>query len=302
VTYSIVARDHETGQLGVAVQSCAWGTGAIVPWVEAGVGAVATQAFAETAYGPRVFEQLRAGASAADALAAAVAEDGGEAVRQVGVVDARGGAAAHTGSGTVPEAGHRVGDGYTVQANMMLRATVPDAMADAFERSSGDLATRLLAALDAAESEGGDFRGRQSGAIRVVEGSPPDTPAHGIVLDVRVDDADYPLDELRRLIRLAHAYGELDRAVDALTKGDADGAVTVIEGIGDELTHVAERPVVHALALALLGRADDARRAVEAYVGDPSVPATYAQRLRMAGMVPVDESTLEALFGPAMTA
>src|SRR5262249_47187620 len=148
-----VARDRDTGQLGVAVQSCAWGTGAIVPWVEAGVGAVATQAFAEIAYGPRVFDRLRGGANATDALAAVVAEDAGEAVRQVGVVDAHGGVAAHTGSATVPEAGHRLGDGYTVQANMMLRATVPDAMADAFEHSTGDLATRLLAALDAAEAE-----------------------------------------------------------------------------------------------------------------------------------------------------
>jgi uncharacterized Ntn-hydrolase superfamily protein len=301
VTYSIVARDPETGQLGVAVQSCAWGTGAIVPWVEAGVGAVATQAFAETAYASRVFERLRAGASAADALAAAVAQDGGAAVRQVGVVDARGGVAAHTGDSTVPEAGHRLGDGYAVQANMMLRSTVPDAMADEFERSSGDLATRLLAALDAAEAEGGDFRGRQAGAMRIVEGALPDTPMHGVVLDVRVDDNPYPLDELRRLVRLAHAYATLDRAVDALTAGDPGRTVELMEELGDTLTHVPERPVIHAFALTLLGRTDDARQVVSTYGGDKSVPATYAQRLRLAGIVPADEASLESLFGPTGT-
>jgi uncharacterized Ntn-hydrolase superfamily protein len=296
VTYSIVARDPETGQLGVGVQSCAWGTGAVVPWAEAGVGAIATQAFADVAYGPRALEQLRNGQRAPEVLAALVAADQGEAVRQVAIVDAFGDVAVHTGSGTVAEAGHRSGDGYSVQANMMLRDTVPDAMATAFETASGDLATRLLAALDGAEAEGGDFRGRQAGAIVVVEGERAGAPAHGVVVDIRVDDHEYPLDELRRLLRLSQSYTTLDNAVEALMGGDAIRAVELIEQIGPELTHVAERPVAHAMALMMLARPDDARRVVEAYDGDRSVPRTYAHRLRDAGMIPVDEATLASLF------
>src|SRR5262249_41560286 len=133
MTYSIVARDPATGQLGVAVQSCAFMTGPIVVWAEAGVGAVATQAFAEVAYGPRLLAALRDGAGATDALTKLVADDAMQSMHQVGVVDARGGAAAHTGTSTVPETGHRIGNGYSVQANTMLRGTVPDAMATAFE-------------------------------------------------------------------------------------------------------------------------------------------------------------------------
>jgi uncharacterized Ntn-hydrolase superfamily protein len=297
VTYSIVARDPDTGELGVAVQSCAWGTGSVVPWAEAGVGAVATQGFADTAYGPRLLEQLRTGASAPDALGAVVAADARAAVRQVGVVDAQGRVGVHSGEALLAERGQHAGDGYCVQANMMRRDTVVDAMAAAYEESSGDLATRLLAALDAGEGEGGDFRGRQSGAILVVEAQRAAAPAHGVVLDVRVDDHEYPLDELRRLLRLGQAYGRLDRAADALLAGEALRAVEEIERIGPELHHVAERPVVHALALHALGRPDDARRAVEAYDGDPSVPRSYAHRLRDAGLLTFDESVLTNLFG-----
>jgi uncharacterized Ntn-hydrolase superfamily protein len=240
---------------------------------------------------------LRDGASAPDALAKLVADDAMQPMHQVGVVDARSGAAAHTGVSTVPETGHRVGDGYAVQANTMLRATVPDTMADAFERSSGDLSLRLLEALDAAEAEGGDLRGRMSARILVVEGERADAPGHGVVFDIGVEAHPYPLDELRRLRRLGEANRHLQAAIDALQQGDPNAVLEHIDRIGPELQHVVECPLVHASALLFLGRTDDARAVIAAYEGDPTVPRVYAERLRAAGIMPLDDATIEAVFG-----
>lgn len=169
-TYSIVARDVETGQLGVAVQSHYFSVGSIVTWAEAGVGAVATQSIADPAYGKLGLDLMRAGKSAPDTLAGLVASDPMSAVRQVGIIDAHGRVAAHTGALAIAEAGHITGDGFAVQANMMLRPTVWPAMAEAYKSARGGLVDRLLGALDAAEAEGGDIRGRQSAAMLVVAG------------------------------------------------------------------------------------------------------------------------------------
>ena len=167
-TYSIVARDPTTGEIGVAVQSHWFSVGAIVPWAEAGVGAVATQSFVEPSYGPLGLALMRSGRSAGEALKALVGTDPGEKVRQVGMVDATGRVAAHTGSRAIHAAGHHLGEGYTTQANMMERATVWGAMGRAFEGAEGDLAERMLQALEAAQDEGGDIRGKQSAAMVVV--------------------------------------------------------------------------------------------------------------------------------------
>jgi len=197
MTYSIAARDPDTGEFGV---------GRGVPWAEAGVGAVATQSYTERSYGPFGLQLMKAGHSAADALAGLVAADEGERFRQVGMVDAEGRAAAHTGSGCVRECGHLVGDGFTVQANMMGRDTVWGAMATAYQAAEGTLARRLLAALEAAEAEGGDFRGSQSAAILVVEGEPTGFDWKGRVSDLRVDDHADPVGELRRLLEIEEDY------------------------------------------------------------------------------------------------
>ena len=173
MTYSIVARDPANGELGVAVASRWFAVGNVVPWVEPGVGAVATQSFTEIDHGPNGLRLMRAGRSAAEALAAVLAEDPGAPVRQVGMVDATGHAAAHTGAACVRFASHLTADDVAVQANMMERATVPAAMLEAFAGTGGDLASRLLAALVAAESEGGDVRGRQSAALVVAPGPVP---------------------------------------------------------------------------------------------------------------------------------
>jgi uncharacterized Ntn-hydrolase superfamily protein len=203
MTYSIIARDPTTGELGVAVQSHWFGVGPIVPWARPGVGAVATQANVEVAYGPRALELLAQGLDAPAALARLVAEDELSASRQVAVVDAFGRVAAHTGEACMPFAGDVQGDGVSCQANIMASAGVWPAMLDAFTSAGGALTHRLLAALHAAEAAGGDLRGRQSAAILVVpaSGEPWDT-----VTCVRVEDHPDPLDELARLVRLGEAY------------------------------------------------------------------------------------------------
>lgn len=223
-TYSIVARDAATGEIGVAVQSHWFSVGASVPWAEAGVGAVATQSFVEPAYGPRGLDAMRKGADPAKALAALIAKDENESVRQVGFVDAKGRVAAHTGSKAIVEACDLQGEGYSVQANLMAQPTVCSAMAAAFEAGEGDLAERLMLALEAAQGEGGDIRGRQSAAMVVVSGEKQKHPWEGRIIDLRVEDNPEPLAELRRLIVLGRAYNLMNAGDAAVTAGDMDAA------------------------------------------------------------------------------
>lgn len=212
-TYSIVARDAASGALGVAVQSHWFSVGPLVPWARAGVGAAATQSNVEVSYGPRSLDLLAEGLSATEALQRLVGADPGADGRQVAVVDRHGGVAAHTGAGCMPEAGHAIGDGVSCQANVMADRRVWGAMLETFTAASGSLTSRLLDALDAAESVGGDVRGRQSAAILVVpqSGDPWDS-----MVSLRVEDHPEPLEELRRLCNLHDAY---------VVAGDADALV-----------------------------------------------------------------------------
>jgi uncharacterized Ntn-hydrolase superfamily protein len=223
-TYSIVARDPATGELGAAVQSHWFSVGSLCTWARPGVGAVATQSVVEPAYGPDALDRLADGIGAQQALGELLAADALAAVRQVAVVDARGGIAAHTGDECIPCAGHVQGEYWSCQANMMARDTVPAAMSEAFAAAEGELTERLLAALDAAEGEGGDVRGRQSAALVVVaaEGEP-----WRARVNLRVEDHGAPLAELRRLVTLANAYelaGEADELM-AAGRGDEAGAL-----------------------------------------------------------------------------
>ncbi|WP_119072988.1 DUF1028 domain-containing protein [Aggregatilinea lenta] len=202
-TYSIVARDPETGQFGVAVQTHQMCVGAAVPWLQPGIGAVATQSLTNVSFGPLGLTLLAEGVPAQHVVDALVASDPGASRRQLAVVDREGRAAAWTGSGCIPEAGHRTGAGYSVQANMMTNPTVVDAMAAAYEGADGTLAQRMLAALVAAQAEGGDIRGMQSAALKVVSGDPA-KPVWEADYDLRVDEHERPLDELARLVRLRH--------------------------------------------------------------------------------------------------
>ncbi len=226
MTYSIVARDPSTGELGVAVQSHWFAVGPIVPWAQPGVGAVATQANAEVAYGPRALELLKQGLDARSALARLLDEDPGSAGRQVAVVDAHGNVASHTGENCIPFAGHIAADGVSCQANIMVSERIWPAMLDAYRTASGPLSDRLLAALDAAEGEGGDARGRQSAAIRVVpaQGNPWDT-----VVSLHVEDHPDPLVELRRLVRLHNAYALANQADQCVNDAHYDEAARLYQ-------------------------------------------------------------------------
>ena len=222
MTYSIVARDPASGRFGVAIQSCWPFVGAGCPWIESGVGAVATQSYTEVAHGPNGLARLRGGEAPSEALAALLAADPDAAVRQVGIVDSSGRAAAHTGARCVEAAGHLTAEGVSVQANMMERASVWPAMLAAYHGSEGDFVDRLLAALRAAEAEGGDLRGRQSASL-VVSGAPGD-PAWKREIDIHVGDHASPLDELERLVRVHRGYEALDRAEERGRVGDIAGA------------------------------------------------------------------------------
>jgi uncharacterized Ntn-hydrolase superfamily protein len=256
-TYSIVARDPETGQLGVAVQSHYFAAGSVVTWAEAGVGAVATQASADPAYGKLGLDLMRARKSAPDALAGLLAADSMKEVRQVAMVDALGRVAAHTGSTTISEAGHIVGDGFSVQANMMLKNTVWPAMAEAYRATKGDLVDRFLAALDAAEAEGGDIRGRQSAAILIADAKSTGRPWVDTIFDLRVDDAREPLVEIRRLVAIRRAYIHMRLGSEAAQRSDLEGTergFTAAERlIGDN----PEMRYWHAIALLGLDQIDD---------------------------------------------
>jgi uncharacterized Ntn-hydrolase superfamily protein len=223
VTYSIVARDPVSGEMGVGVQSHWFSVGSVVTWGRAGVGAVATQSFAEPAYGPQLLDRIEAGEEAAVALAAEVEADGGGHARQVAVVDRAGDTAVHTGPGCIQHAGHVQGAGFSVQANMMATEGVWPAMAATFEAEEGPLIRRLLATLESAEGAGGDVRGRQSAALLVV-------PAEGEpwrnVAELRVEDHPEPLAELRRLVDLEEAYELMNQADEFSRLGRYEEAAT----------------------------------------------------------------------------
>jgi uncharacterized Ntn-hydrolase superfamily protein len=220
-TYSIVARDPETGELGAAVQSHWFSVGSIVTWAMPGVGAVCTQSVAEPAYGMRILEALRGGAELGDALRELLARDEAARFRQVAAIAPDGPPVTHTGAGCIAYAGHAAGDDFSVQANMMASVDVWPAMADAFTRATGPLARRMLAALRAAEAAGGDARGKQSSAIVVV-------PAEGDFweksVDLRVEDHPEPLDEIERLLDLADAYRLASEADELVGEGRHDEA------------------------------------------------------------------------------
>jgi uncharacterized Ntn-hydrolase superfamily protein len=222
MTYSIVARDPLTGRFGVAVQSHYLGVGPVVPWLEPGVGAIATQASVNISFGPIGLELLRAGRSAAEVVAACVASDEHAETRQLGVVDAQGTAAAHTGAECIPACGHVVGDAFSVQGNLLERGSCWPAMAAAYRAALAEevpFVERLLRALEAAEREGGDVRGRQSAAIMVASGDLQAAAWRGRLMDLRIEDHPDPVPELRRIVTMQLAYEMTDDEGDAAKAG-----------------------------------------------------------------------------------
>lgn len=289
-TFSIVARDPKTGEMGVAVQSHWFGVGRLAPWGEAGVGVVATQASVDESYGPKGLELMRLGKSASEALKELTAADSGEAVRQVAMVDAKGCVAVHTGTRCIECAGHKTGDGYSVQANMMLNEKIPSAMAEAFEKTHGDLADRMMAALEAAQQAGGDIRGQQSAAMIVVKAQPSGKRSKDRVVDLRVDDHSEPLRELQRLLYVSRSIDHFAAGDDALEKGDAGTAIkefdVAIKLAGDNV----EMAFWSALSLALKGMVDLALPIFRKVFLKDRNWVELLRRLPKAGTVPDDDN------------
>ncbi|MDP9195106.1 MAG: DUF1028 domain-containing protein [Acidobacteriota bacterium] len=324
-TYSIVARDPATGQMGVAVQSHWFAVGQIVPWAEAGVGAVATQSFVDPSYGKLGLDLLRAGKSAPATLRALLGGDGACEVRQVGIVDASGVVATFTGSRDIVAAGGiaakataseqvscgsaggalSVGRDFAVQANLMANDTVWPAMAKAFDASKGDLAERMLAALDAAQAAGGDIRGKQSAALIVVNAKSTGRPWQDKLFDVRVDDAPDPLAELRRLVALQRAYNHMNAGDLAVEHKDNEAALreySAAEKIAANTTGIpqsrhAEMIYWHAVALTNMQRIDEALPLfARAFTLEPSW-RELTPRLVRAGLLPDDAKLIARIVG-----
>ncbi|MCG3157993.1 MAG: hypothetical protein DKINENOH_04634 [bacterium] len=295
-TYSIVARDPQTGEMGVAVQSHWFSVGALVTWAEAGVGAVATQSFVDPAYGPLGLQLMRAGKTAKQALAAVLASDPGEAVRQVAMIDAQGNVAAHTGGKCIPAAGHFVGENFSVQANLMLNEKVWPAMAAAYQNTSGDLAGKMLAALDAAQAVGGDIRGKQSAAILIVSGTNTGRPWADRIMDLRVEDHPEPLKELRRLVHVHRAYQHMNAGDLAVEHNDMAKALAEYGAAQKMMPDNLEMAYWTAVALVNAGRLDDSLPLFQkVFAGDPNW-AALTPRLPQVDLLRVDEVQLKKIL------
>src|SRR5882672_3138058 len=298
-TFSIVARDPATGELGVAVQSHWFSVGSIVPWAEAGVGAVATQSFVDPSYGKLGLDLMRSGKSGPDALRSLLAGDEGRDVRQVAMIDARGNVDAWTGKNDIYAAGHFVGKNFSVQANLMLNEKVWPAMAQAFENTKGDLADRMLAALDAAQAVGGDIRGRQSAALVVVTGKPTGQAWKDRIFDLRVDDSSEPLKELRRLVTLQRAYNHMNAGDLAVEKKDNEGALREYGAAEKLVPHNAEMIYWHAVALVNMGRLDESLPLFRKVFAMDKNWATLTPRLPRSGLLPDDPKLIERILSVA---
>lgn len=295
-TYSIVARDLETGAMGVAVQSHWFSVGPLVPWARAGVGAVATQSFVNVSFGPRGLELLQTGKTARQAVTELIDADEGRDVRQLAIVDAQGNAAAHTGEKCVPEAGHYVGDGFSVQANLMLNDRVWPAMAQAFETSQEPLPERMVTALEAAQKEGGDIRGKQSAAILVVKAHSNGKVWEDKVVELRVEDHPEPVRELKRLLRLFRAYEYMNKGDAALEENDVEGALAAYAAAQGMFPNNLEMKYWHAVSLANLGRMEKALPLFQEVFARDSNWWTLTRRLPGAGLLNVSADDLTKII------
>jgi uncharacterized Ntn-hydrolase superfamily protein len=281
----------------VAVQSHFFGVGSLVSWAEAGVGAVATQSVVDPAYGPRGLELMRAGKSAPESLHELLSADSQQNVRQVAMLDRAGRVAVHSGRGCISHAGHALGNQVSAQANIMERDTVPNAMVRGYEAARGELAERLLAALDAAEGEGGDLRGRQSAALLVVAARGRGRPGEEKLVDLRVDDHPDPLGELRRLLRLWRAYSCADLGDQLAAAGDSAAALRAYGAAHAAEPDNPELAFWHGAALAAGGDEQEALPILRRVFAERPGYAELLERLPAVGLFPDDGQLIARLIG-----
>jgi len=295
-TYSIIARNPATGAMGVAVQSHWFSVGSVVPWAEAEVGAIATQALANVSFGPRGLDLLKLGKSAPEVVAELLASDDGKEVRQLAVIDAQGSVAAHTGQKCIPEAGHHIGDNFSVQANLMLNDSVWPAMAQAFKQSKGHLAERMVVALEAAQAEGGDIRGKQSAALLVVKGQATGEIWKDRLIDLRVEDHPEPVQELKRVLRIFRAYEHMNKGDEALEKNDVEGALKAYRTAETMVSDNLEMKFWHAVSLVNANMLTEALPMFKTIFAQNGHWFIVAQRLPGVGLLEVSEADLEQIM------
>ncbi|MFB3126307.1 MAG: DUF1028 domain-containing protein, partial [Candidatus Acidiferrales bacterium] len=285
-----------TGEMGVAVQSHWFSVGSLVTWGEAGVGVVATQSLIDVSYGPLGLALMKAGRSAPQALAALKVADPHPEIRQVAMIDAKGNVAAHTGEKCIPDAGHIAGENFSVQANLMLNRKVWPAMAEAYRNTQGDLADRMLAALEAAQSVGGDIRGKQSAAILIVKGESTGQPWADTVMELRIEDHPAPVQELKRLVRVHRAYQHMNRGDLAIEQGDVEAALREYSAAEALFPGNVEMKFWHAVSLVNAGRVEDSLPLFkEIFTADRNW-AILLPRLPKVDLLDADAETIERIL------
>ncbi|MDA4122523.1 MAG: DUF1028 domain-containing protein [Thaumarchaeota archaeon] len=295
-TYSIVAIDKKSGEMGVAVQSHWFSVGSVVTWAEGGVGVVATQAMVEVSYGPLGLALMKGGKSPQQALKSLIATDPRPEIRQVAMLDARGRVSAHTGKKCLAEAGHITGRGFSCQANIMRNRKVWRAMANSFRKSKGSLAERLMLALESAEQAGGDLRGRQSAAILVVKVKGSSMPWQDRVVDLRVEDNPLPLVELRRLLKIEQAYVHANNGDLMTEKGDMKRALDEYKRSAQLYPENVELKFWQAVSLINHGEVKEGRAILKRILRSHPDMRTMLKRMPAAGLLKVDPKTMHELL------
>ena len=298
-TFSIVARDSITGEMGVAVQSHWFAVGTIVSWGEAGVGVVATQSFVNPSFGPRGLALLKQGLHAKQVLDLLIESDEGRDYRQLAILDSKGNVAAYTGKLCVDDAGHIEGNNYSAQANMMLNNTVWKAMSDAFKNSNGNLADRLVTALEAAQNAGGDIRGKQSAAILVVRAEPTGNIWQDRIVDIRVDDNSEPIKELKRILNVHKAYEYMNNGDLAVEHNDMDLAMKEYSTAENMFPDNEEMKYWHAVTLANIGKVDESLKIFKEVFSKNENWITLTPRLIKSKLLTVNKNDLAKILNQA---
>ncbi|WP_296618358.1 DUF1028 domain-containing protein [Marivirga sp.] len=296
-TYSIVARDAETGEMAVAVQSHWFSVGTAVSWGEAGVGVVATQSFTNKSFGLRGLAMLKAGLSPQEALDSLLNNDDGKAFRQVAILDSKGRVATHTGAKCIDEAGHANGDNFSVQANMMLNDTVVPEMEKAWKKFSDlPLAERMVKVLEAAQTQGGDIRGKQSAALLVVKAEATDEPWNDRLLDLRVDDHESPVQELNRLVKVYRAYEHMNQGDYFVEKGQMQEAMNEYNAAMEMFPKNLEMQYWTAITLANDGKIEKATEMLQKIYKQDANWRELTKRLPKVGLLEVEDRELQKLL------
>jgi uncharacterized Ntn-hydrolase superfamily protein len=294
-TYSIVARDSVTGEMGVAVQSHWFSVGSVVSWAEAGVGAIATQSLVNISFGPRGIDLLKQGKTAGEVSNILLESDEGRDFRQLAIVDAKGNVSVYTGTKCIPDAGHAAGEQFSVQANLMLNDRVWPAMAEAYRKAEGPLAERMISALEAAQAEGGDIRGKQSAAILVVRGTSTGKVWEDRLIDLRVEDHPEPVLEIKRILKVYRAYEYMNQGDLAMEKNDVKSALKLYGTAEEMFPENLEMKFWHAVSLANVGKIDDAKLIFDTvFISDPNWKV-LTERLPGSGLLTIKPEDLKKI-------